>query len=250
MINPMLRVSLSRGSVRRCAIVACLGAGLQVQAQTPDEVFSKYLAATSGWQNLSYSTSMTTRMMGRTTTVQSRTALDRSGRSYQGILSGPMRVAMVVRGDTVQSKDLQTGKLETRVVPGGGGTSLQQMDPGARLFAIRQANRFQVESRTVDQTVVHGVPIDPSKGHTEVRITFSNATSLPASCDLLDSAGRATARMEFGWEQHGTVQVMKSMKMTTSPSGKTPGMEMQMEMSSIRVDGGLTPATFQLREGK
>ena len=218
-------------------------------AQSADQVFSKFLAATSNWQDMSFTTSMNTRMMGKSMAMQSRTAMDRTGRTFQEILSGPMRVATVVRGDTIQTKDLQTGKIETRVIPGGGRAAIDQMDPGARLETLRKSNRFQVESLTNEQTVVKGVPLVPGNGYQSVRIAFANASGMPISCDLLDSLGRSNAHMDFSWELHGSVQVMKQMKMATSPGGKVPGMEIDMTMSSIRVNSGLDPATFKLREG-
>ncbi len=230
--------------------VGALVFGRTVCAQTADDLFAKFLSATSGWRDLSFSSAMTTNLMGRTQTMHSRIVLDQSGNSYQEILSGPMRVATVVRGDTLQTKDLETGKIETRVLPGGGKAATLQLDPQSRLYALRQANRFQIESKSDNQTVVHGVPMDASKGRIEVKMGFAHSTGMPIACDLLDSTGHTTAHMDFAWEQHGTFQVMKSMKMTTSPSGKTRGMNLEMEVSGIRVNSGLDPATFRLREGK
>lgn len=230
-----------------CGVIA-ISVG-SVHAQNADQVFAKFLNSTSGWKDLSFSTSMNTRMMGKSMAMQSRTAMDRSGHTYQEILTGPMRVATVVRGDTIEVKDLQTGKIETRVVPGGGGAALEQIDPGARLETMRKKNRFQIESRTHDQTVVSGTPLTQIKGYQSVKIAFANATGLPQSCELQDSTGHAIAHMDFSWELHGSVQVMKAMKMVTVPSGKAPGIEIDMAMSSIRVNSGLNPATFKLREG-
>ena len=238
-----------RSSRARRVLVGLVLVVASVRAQSADQVFSKFLTATGGWQDLSFATSMTTRMMGKTMTMQSRTAMDRTGRSFQEILSGPMRVATAVRGDTIQSKDLQTGKTESRVVPGGGRAAIEQLDPGTRLAALRRNNRFQVESLTGDQTVVKGTPLAADKGYHAVKIAFANLTGMPQWCELQDSSGRATARMDFGWELHGKVQVMKSMKMVTAPGGKVQGVEIEMVMSAIKVNSGLDPALFRLREG-
>lgn len=218
-------------------------------AQSADQVFARFMTATSGWQDLSFSMSMTTRMMGQNMSMQAKTVMDRSGRSYQEMLNGPMRIATVVRGDTIQTKDLQTGKVETKVLPGGGQAALEQMDPGARLEAIRKKNRFQVESLTADQTVVRGTPYAQDKGYTTVKIAFANETGMPKWCELQDSTSKVIARMEFQWEAHGAVQVMKQMLMTTSPVGKAPPMVLEMSMSSIRVNRGVDPSQFLMKEG-
>lgn len=218
-------------------------------AQSADDVFNKFVTATSGWKTLSFAMGVTTRLSGRTMSMQSRTVLDRSGNTLQEMLSGPVRVATVVRGDTIQTKDLQSGKIETKVIPGSGQNSLQQMDPGARLFAIRKSNRFRIESHTADQIVVRGDPIQDGSGRTAARIVFATATGLPRMCEMLDSTGRSSSRMDFAWERHGVVEVMKSMKLSTTPSGKNPGMDLELQITGIHIDESLDPRIFQLKEG-
>jgi outer membrane lipoprotein-sorting protein len=217
-----------------------------LHAQSADDVFKRFLATTSGWKDMSYLTTMTTRMMGQSNSMQSKTVVEKSGRMYQEILGGPVRVATSVSGDTLRSKDLQTGKISMQVLPGTAATVLEQSDPSSRLNEIRKASVFQIFAQNDSQTILQGTPRQANAGYTNSRMAFRRSSGVPAWCELLDSAGRTTARLDFGWTQVGAVQVLSNVHMLSSPPGTKSPVDMTMQMTQIKLDRGVDPSLYRL----
>jgi outer membrane lipoprotein-sorting protein len=217
-----------------------------VHAQSADDVFKRFLTATSGWKDMSYLTTMTTKMMGQSSSMQSKTVLEKSGRMYQEILGGPMRVATSVSGDTLRSKDLQTGKISMQVLAGTAATVLEQSDPSARLNEIRKSSVFQIFAQNDSQTILQGTPRKAKAGYAGSRIGFRRGSGVPSWCELLDSTGRTMARMDFGWTLVGAVQVLSDLHMVSSPPGSKSSMDMTMQMTQIKLDRGVDPSLYRL----